>query len=166
MYEWQRGSTMLTNRRMIFTIAAVLIFIGLPLGSRAYATSCEQVAAAVNKRLTARIDQRELTDVLRTLNRTDNRRLPPKFVTKREARERGWKPGRDLWSVPGLRGASIGGDHFRNREDRLPAGKWREADLDYQGGRRGGKRLVFSGDGRRFITVDHYRTFMEIPLCQ
>ena len=99
MYEWQRGSTMLTNRRMIFTIAAVLIFIGLPLGSRAYATSCEQVAAAVNKRLTARIDQRELTDVLRTLNRTDNRRLPPKFVTKREARERGWKPGRDLWSV-------------------------------------------------------------------
>ncbi len=166
MGRWRRGSTVLTTRRAIFTIAAVLIFISLLLGARAYAASCEQVAAAVNAQLTARIDPRELAEVLRTLDRTDNRRLPPKFVTKREARERGWKPGRDLWSVPGLRGASIGGDHFRNREDRLPAGKWREADLDYQGGRRGGKRLVFSGDGRRFITVDHYRTFMEIPLCQ
>jgi len=166
MGRWRRGSTVLTTRRAIFTIAAVLIFISLLLGARAYAASCEQVAAAVNKRLTARIDQRELTDVLRTLNRTDNRRLPPKFVTKREARERGWKPGRDLWSVPGLRGASIGGDHFRNREDRLPAGKWREADLDYKGGRRGGKRLVYARDGRRFVTVDHYNTFVEIPPCR
>ena len=48
----------------------------------------------------------------------------------------------------------------------LPYGQWREADLDYKGGHRGAKRLIFSREGRRFVTVDHYRTFTEIPACQ
>ena len=43
---------------------------------------------------------------------------------------------------------------------------WREADLDYKGGRRGAKRLVFSNDGRRMVTVDHYDTFTEVPACR
>jgi len=65
-----------------------------------------------------------------------------------------------------LRGSSIGGDRFQNREGRLSDNQWREADLDYKGGRRGAKRLIFSQDGKRFVTVDHYRTFMEVPQCR
>ncbi|XLM21567.1 ribonuclease, partial [Chromobacterium piscinae] len=64
-------------------------------------------------------------------------RLPDKFVTKRQAQDAGWKPGRSLWSVAGLQGKSIGGDRFGNYEKRLPAGQWQEADLNYKGGKRG-----------------------------
>jgi len=129
---------------------------------------CERVARAVNRSLRPGIDETELVQVLRALNAGEGRRLPPKFVTKRTAGRMGWRPGRDLWSVPALRGRSIGGDRFGNREGRLPevAGGWREADLDYRGGRRGAKRLVYSGDGGRMITVDHYSTFTEIPACR
>jgi hypothetical protein len=113
-----------------------------------------------------KIDVQELVEMLRTLNHTDNKKLPAKFVTKSEALSWGWKPGSDLWSINKLRGSSIGGDLFKNLERRLPKSRLLEADLDYKGGHRGGKRLVFSQDGRRFVTVDHYRTFIEIPPCQ
>ena len=154
------------HRRLIGFILVFLV-LGLLPGVRAYAASCEEAVLAVNARLPEKVNTQELTEMLRSLNRTGNRELPPKFVTKRAAQSQGWKPGTDLWSVPGLRGASIGGDRFRNREGRLPARRqWREADLDYRGGRRGSKRLVFSEDGQRFVTVDHYRTFTEIPPCR
>jgi len=80
----------------------------------------------------------------------------------------GWSPGKDLWASPDLRGKSIGGDRFNNREGKLPDGgrSWREADLDYNGGRRGGKRVVFSNNGRRMVTVDHYSKFVEVPACR
>jgi guanyl-specific ribonuclease Sa len=71
-----------------------------------------------------------------------------------------------LWSVSSLRGSSIGGDRFHNREGQLPDDQWREADLDYKGGRRGAKRLVFSRNGDRFVTVDHYNNFVEVPPCE
>jgi ribonuclease T1 len=148
------------------SIAIIIIFISLSLIAQSQATSCEAVVAAVSAQLPSGIDQPELTEMLHSLNRTHNKKLPPQFVTKREARQSGWKPGKNLWSIDRLRGSSIGGDPFRNMEGRLPAGKWREADLDYKGGRRGGKRLVFSRDGRRFVTVDHYNHFVEIPPCR
>jgi hypothetical protein len=134
--------------------------------TQAYAQSCEKIVQSVNARLSPRIDERELVEVLRNLNSTNNKKLPAKFVNKREARSGGWKPGRDLWSVNGFRGSSIGGDRFHNREGQLPYDQWREADLDYRGGRRGAKRLVFSRSGDRFITVDHYKTFLEVPPCE
>lgn len=93
-------------------------------------------------------------------------RLPDCYLTKRAARERGWRPGSSLWrAVPG---AAIGGDRFHNREGRLPAGfRYVEADLDYRGGRRGAKRLVFAvstkGRWRIWVTVDHYRSFVRVP---
>ncbi len=152
--------------RVAISSVIILLFMSLSLGSHARAASCEEVVSDFSARLQARIDQQELIETLRTLDQTHNRTLPPKFVTKSEARSRGWKPGQDLWSIGSLRGSSIGGDHFKNLEGRLPANRWREADLDYKGGRRGGKRLVFSRDGRRFVTVDHYRTFVEIPACR
>ena len=143
-----------------------MLSIGACFASQAYAETCEKAVASVTARISPGIDQQELTEIIRSLNVTRNRSLPPKFVTKREAQSQGWRPGRDLWSVRTLRGSSIGGDRFSNREGLLPYAKWREADLDYKGGHRGAKRLIFSKDGKRFITVDHYKTFMEIPSCR
>lgn len=150
------------------TIRTALVFLLLCMVNPLPATAetCEKAVQALNMRLSPTVDQQELIEILRCLDRTGNRRLPPKFVTKDQARKRGWRPGEDLWSVRSLKGASIGGDRFRNQEGRLPRKHWREADLDYKGGRRGAKRLVFSHDGRRFVTVDHYRHFVEVPSCR
>lgn len=151
--------------RALAVLAAVAALFPSP---PAHAESCESVVHALNQRLSPRIDEGELVSVLRSLNGSGGRKLPPKFVTKRQARSLGWRPGQDLWSSPDLRGKSIGGDRFNNREGNLPDGGrgWREADLDYNGGRRGGKRVVFSDDGRRMVTVDHYSRFVEVRACQ
>ena len=109
------------------------------------------------------VDTLELAEILTTLNATHG--LPNKFVTKREAQHSGWQRGHSLWDAPALHGKSIGGDKFSNFERQLPAGLWREADLDYKGGHRGAKRLVFSAQGKRFVTVDHYQTYTEVPTC-
>ena len=57
---------------------------------------------------------------------------------------------------------SIGGDRFTNREGKLPkkdGRKWFECDIDYNGGKRGPKRIVFSDDGLIYYTPDHYNSF-------
>ena len=130
--------------------------------------TCESVVHALNQRLHPGIDEEELVSILRSLTASSNRELPPNFVTKGQAKKRGWRPGRDLWKVPDLRGKSIGGDRFHNREGKLPDGgrSWREADLGYKGRKRGAKRLVYSNDGKRMVTVDHYDTFTEVPECR
>ena len=151
----------------IFLIAAV--FPGSPLSNGSLqAASCEFVVQELSGKLPVKIDVAELIDVLRTLNQSGNRQLPAKFVTKQEAKAAGWRPGQNLWALGELRGKSLGGDRFGNYEKKLPNGrrKWREADLDYQGGHRGPKRLIFSNDGLRVVTVDHYQTFREVPACQ
>ena len=76
---------MLKKRAGILS-AVILLLISLSLISEAQASSCENVVAAVSARLQSGIDQPELMEILRTLNHTGNRKLPPKFVTKREAR--------------------------------------------------------------------------------
>jgi ribonuclease T1 len=145
-------------------LLVLLAFVSLLPAARA--ESCKAVVHGLNRQFSPGIDEQELTTILETLNDTGNERLPSKFVTKKQAKEQGWTPGKDLWSMPALRGCSMGGDRFGNREGRLPRGRWREADLDYRGGHRGSKRLIFSDDGRRFVTVDHYRTFTEVPPCR
>lgn len=132
------------------------------------ADSCESVVSELNQKLTPKIDEQELVAVLQKLNESGNMQLPPKFVTKNQAKKMGWKPGKDLWASSKLKGKSIGGDTFTNREGQLPDGnrKWHEADLDYKGGHRGAKRLLFANDGLRMVTVDHYSTFTEVPACQ
>lgn len=154
--------TLRTMTRIIIPLLAATFLAQAP----AHADSCETVVNAVNAGLSPRIDERKLVEVLRSLNSSHNKKLPPAFVTKKEAKAAGWKPGENLWSVGALKGSSIGGDRFNNHEGRLPNDKWREADLDYKGGHRGGKRLIFSRDGARFVTVDHYRTFVEVPACR
>lgn len=90
--------------------------------------------------------------------------LPDNYLTKNEARELGWdaKEG-NLWNV--APGASIGGDYFGNFEEALPEEKNRdyyEADIEYMGGHRNAKRLVFSNDGLYFYTDDHYDSFQQV----
>lgn len=90
--------------------------------------------------------------------------LPPNYVRKKEASAAGWIPEEgNLWDV--LPGAVIGGDSFGNFEGILPRKKGRkyyEADVNYEGGHRGGERLVYSSDGLIFYSDDHYNSFEEI----
>lgn len=92
--------------------------------------------------------------------------LPENYLTKNEARDIGWiaKEG-NLWDV--APGKSIGGDYFGNFEELLPEAKGRdyyEADIEYDGGHRNAKRLVFSDDGLYFYTEDHYESFEEVEV--
>lgn len=151
---------------MIRAVIVVVLFCGALWLPAAHAASCREAVQVLNQLLQPKIDEAELASMLDALNASHNAQLPGKFVTKRQAQQGGWRPGRDLWNVPALRFKSIGGDHFGNREGRLPRGEWREADLNYQGGHRGAKRLIFSYDGMRHVTVDHYQTFVEVPSCR
>ncbi len=88
-------------------------------------------------------------------------KLPENFITKKEAKKLGWdsKAGNLDKVAPGK---SIGGDYFGNYEGQLPEKKKRdyyECDIDYKGGRRGAKRIIFSNDGLIYYTEDHYETF-------
>jgi ribonuclease T1 len=151
-----------------FFSALATLQAGWPSLGAAQAASCESAVQDLNGNLLPKIDEAELVDILRSLNRTGNRHLPSKFVTKQVAKAAGWRPGQNLWAAGELRGKSLGGDRFGNYERKLPNGrrKWREADLDYQGGHRGPKRFIFSTDGLRMVTVDHYQTFREVPACR
>lgn len=88
-------------------------------------------------------------------------RLPDYYITKSEAKKSGWIPSEgNLCDV--LPGKAIGGDKFGNFEGNLPqknGRKYTEADLNYNCGRRGADRVVYSNDGLIFITHDHYKTF-------
>jgi len=85
-------------------------------------------------------------------------KLPSNYMTKAEA------DGHisSIWTPTNK--ASIGGDVFGNREGLLPyqAGRtFVELDIDYNGGSRGAKRIVYSNDFRIFYTADHYDSFVE-----
>ena len=90
--------------------------------------------------------------------------LPDNYLTKNEAYDLGWDPDEgNLWDVAD--GMSIGGDKFGNREGLLPKESGRqyyECDIDYEGGYRNGKRIVYSNDGLIYYTEDHYESFEEI----
>lgn len=87
-------------------------------------------------------------------------RLPKNYITKSKARELGWQGGP---LEPFAPGKSIGGDHFGNYEHRLPEGRYRECDIGTRGKSRGGKRLIFTTDGRTiYYTDDHYETFRKL----
>lgn len=91
-------------------------------------------------------------------------KLPVNYITKKEAQDMGWDPSKGNLSdiLPGM---SIGGSVFGNYEGALPRANGRryfECDIDYDGGYRGAKRLVYSNDGLVFYTEDHYNTFEQI----
>jgi hypothetical protein len=100
-------------------------------------------------------------EAIRSLRR--DKRLPSRYVTKDEARSRGWRGGGLCEVSPGH---TIGGDAFHNFGGKLPGApgrSYREADLDGNCRSRGPKRLVFSNDGLIFVTVDHYDSFVPVP---
>ncbi|MBR4038481.1 MAG: ribonuclease [Clostridia bacterium] len=92
--------------------------------------------------------------------------LPDNYLTKKEAQALGWENRRgNLWDV--AYGCSIGGDRFGNYEKLLPDAKgrkWTECDIGFDGGYRGGKRVVYSSDGLIYYTDDHYESFDEIEV--
>lgn len=91
-------------------------------------------------------------------------KLPLNYITKAKAQEMGWDPEKGNLSdvLPGM---SIGGSAFGNYEGNLPRTTGRryfECDIDYEGGYRGAKRLIYSNDGLVFYTEDHYKTFEQL----
>lgn len=91
-------------------------------------------------------------------------KLPSNYITKKEAENLGWESSKgNLWDVAD--GKSIGGDKFGNREGLLPKKSGRqyyECDIDYNGGYRGAKRIIYSNDGLIYYTEDHYKTFEQL----
>ncbi|WP_332023233.1 ribonuclease domain-containing protein [Kaistella sp.] len=88
-----------------------------------------------------------------------NRKLPDYYLTKGEARSKGWIASEgNLCDV--LPGRAIGGDKFSNREKTLPTGaQYFEADVNYNCGRRNADRIVFTKNGEVWLTHDHYKSF-------
>ena len=88
--------------------------------------------------------------------------LPPNYMTKKEAEALGWVSSEgNLWDV--APGAVIGGDRFGNYERLLPEdADYTECDVNYNGGYRGGERLVYDTDGNIWYTADHYSTFEQL----
>ena len=91
-------------------------------------------------------------------------KLPKNFISKKEAEEQGFRFGEGDFgeAFPGM---SVGGSRFGNYDGNLPEKSGRryyECDIDYTGGRRNAKRLVYSNDGLIFYTEDHYKTFTQL----
>ncbi len=84
--------------------------------------------------------------------------LPSNYMTKEEARERGWSSGALHLVVEGM---CIGGDYFGNYEGLLPEeDTYHECDIDtLNSDSRGAKRIIYSEDGDIYYTEDHYETF-------
>lgn len=92
------------------------------------------------------------------------KKLPSNYITKNEAKKLGWDPKKgNLWDITDKK--CIGGDKFGNYDGKLPDSKkrkWYECDIDYDGGTRNAKRIVYSNDGYIYYTDDHYKTFTKL----
>ena len=88
-----------------------------------------------------------------------HKKLPEYYLTKGEARNKGWVASKgNLCDV--LPGRAIGGDKFSNREKTLPTGaQYIEADVNYTCGRRNADRIVFTKNGEVWLTKNHYKSF-------
>lgn len=101
----------------------------------------------------------EVAEYIHTYNK-----LPSNYLTKKQAMDLGWESNKgNLWDVTDQ--GVIGGDKFGNREGLLPKEKgrqWYECDVNYEGGYRGGERIVYSNDGLIYYTSDHYKSFKQL----
>ena len=91
-------------------------------------------------------------------------KLPGNYITKTKAKKLGWNQNEgNLQEV--LPDMSIGGGPFGNNEGLLPEAPGRqyyECDIDYKGGHRNAKRIIYSNDGLIFYTEDHYESFEQL----
>lgn len=87
------------------------------------------------------------------------KKLPSNYMTKKEARRKGWRSGALSRKIKGM---CIGGDRYTNAEEILPV-EWDylECDINTIGKKkRGTERIVYSTDGELiYYTPDHYETF-------
>ena len=122
-------------------------------------TKTENISeASVNRSDKQSID--ELTNENTVINYVkQNHQLPNYYITKNEAKKLGWNPSQgNLCEV--LPGKAIGGDHFGNREGKLPKDeKYFEADVNYSCGNRNSDRIIFTKNGEVYLTKDHYKSF-------
>lgn len=141
-------------RRLL--LALLLLSVALPAGA-----ADDQAL----KSFARRMGLSDLDGFVATVQTLDNTgHLPQRYLRKDQAARIGWKPGTDLCRL--APGRAIGGDDFANRERRLPTRPGRhyyEADLDFACGKRNADRLIYSNDGLRFVTTDHYQSFHEVP---
>lgn len=88
-----------------------------------------------------------------------HQKLPDYYITKSEAKNQGWVASKgNLCDV--LPGKAIGGDKFSNREKQLPKDEqYYEADVNYNCGNRGADRIVFTKNGKVWLTKNHYKSF-------
>lgn len=88
-----------------------------------------------------------------------HQKLPDYYITKSEAKNQGWIASKgNLCDV--LPGKAIGGDKFSNREKQLPKDEqYYEADVNYNCGNRGADRIVFTKNGKVWLTKNHYKSF-------
>lgn len=102
----------------------------------------------------------ELTNEIKVISYVkSNHQLPNYYITKSEAKSKGWNPSKgNLCEV--LPGKAIGGDKFSNREKQMPKGEqYYEADVNYNCGNRGSDRIVFTKKGDVWLTKNHYKSF-------
>ena len=87
-------------------------------------------------------------------------KLPSNFMTKNQARKKGWSSGPLHLKV---KGKCIGGDKYSNYEGLLPEKDGRvyyECDINTLHSKsRGPERIVYSNDGLIYYTPDHYESF-------
>ena len=88
--------------------------------------------------------------------------LPDCYMTKKEARKRGWSGGALNRTI---KGKCIGGDGFGNFEGLLPetGEDYYECDIDTMNAKsRGAKRIIYTLDGDVWYTEDHYESFEQL----
>jgi ribonuclease T1 len=88
--------------------------------------------------------------------------LPSCYMTKTEARKKGWEGGALNQTIAGK---CIGGDYYGNYEEVLPkiSGEYHECDINtLTKGSRGAERIIYDDDEKDidiYYTNDHYETF-------
>jgi hypothetical protein len=97
----------------------------------------------------------------------NNGTLPPNYVTKQQAVQNGWQPGKAVGNF--VKNGQIGGDIFFNDDGVLPSARgrvWHEADIGLDNAmtrtKQPGTRLLYSTDGLLYVTTDHYITAHHI----
>ncbi|MGB9096862.1 ribonuclease domain-containing protein [Erwinia sp.] len=148
------------NKKLI--IAAILAIVATAAGLRhpSKAPAQQQQASQTASQTDSSSDISTLTEQQRVADYLhQHQRLPGYYLTKGEARKQGWEPSKGNLCKT-LPGRAIGGDRFSNREKVLPekqGRRWFEADVNYDCGRRGSDRMLYSSDGLIYVTKDHYR---------
>ncbi len=90
-------------------------------------------------------------------------KLPEHYITKSEAKNFGWRQGKNPAKYAPEK--MITGGIYHNSNRHLPEAQgriWYEADINYYEGKRNRHRILWSNDGLIFVTYDHYETFYEI----